>query len=222
MMPLSFAGDVREVLVLGAHCDDVEIGCGGTLAALAAARPDVRLRIVVFSGNEVRAPETRAAIARLLPAGTDSNVEIHEFRDGFFPTEWPQIKERFEDLKRRCRPDLVLTHYERDAHQDHRTVCELTWNTFRDHAILEYEIPKYDGDLGRPALYVPLPADTARHKIETLLASFPSQAGKRWFTEDLFGALMRLRGVECASPTGYAEGFHLRKGTLVFDPGLPV
>jgi LmbE family N-acetylglucosaminyl deacetylase len=211
MMPLLFPADLREVLVLGAHCDDVEIGCGGTVAALAAARPDVRLRIVVFSGDEVRAPETRAAIARLMPARADIELEIHDFRDGFFPTEWPHIKERLEDLKRRCRPDFVLTHWQHDAHQDHRVVCELTCNTFRDQAVLEYEIPKFDGDLGRPSLYMPLTVETVRHKIETLLASFPSQAGKRWFTEDLFAALMRLRGMECNSVSGFAEAFYARK-----------
>jgi LmbE family N-acetylglucosaminyl deacetylase len=213
-MPLSFGADLREVLVLGAHCDDVEIGCGGTLATLARARPEVKIRIAVFSSDAKRASETRTAVARLLPSGANVELELYEFRDGFFPMEWSSIKDRFEDLKGRCRPDVVLSHYLHDAHQDHRTICELTWNTFRNQMVLEYEIPKYDGDLGRPAAYMPLSAETARHKIATLLQSFPSQAGKRWFTEDLFAGLMRLRGMECNAPAGFAEAFHVRKVPL--------
>lgn len=211
MKPLSFGDDLREALFLGAHCDDVEIGCGGTLAALARACPRAQLRVVVFSGDEVRAAETRAAIARLVPDASRCELQILKFRDGFFPDSWPQIKEQFEALKRRCNPDVVFTHYEHDRHQDHRTVCELTWNTFRDHAVLEYEIPKYDGDLGRPALFVPLPDELVEHKTRTLLECFASQAGKRWFTADLFRALLRLRGMECNSRSGYAEAFHVRK-----------
>src|SRR5690606_13677023 len=118
-------------------CDDVEIGCGGTLAALATARPDVHITVAVFAGNAVRTPETRAAIGRLLARSAHVDVDVHDFRDGFFPTEWARIKECFEALKKRCRPDLVLTHFGHDAHQDHRTVSELTWNTFRDHLVLE-------------------------------------------------------------------------------------
>jgi LmbE family N-acetylglucosaminyl deacetylase len=211
MMPLSFAGELREVLFLGAHCDDVEIGCGGTLASLASARPDVHLRVVVFAGTEARAAETRAALARLLPAGARAEIEIGDFRDGFLPSEWPRLKERFEDLKRRCRPDIVFTHYEHDRHQDHRTVCELTWNTFRNHPVLEYEIPKFDGDLGQPSLFFPLAADVVQRKVAALLECFPSQADKSWFKEDLFRALMRVRGMECNSPSGFAEGFYARK-----------
>jgi LmbE family N-acetylglucosaminyl deacetylase len=211
MKALTFGDDLREALFLGAHCDDVEIGCGGTLAALARACPRAQLHVVVFSGDEVRAAETRAAIARLVPDAARCDLQILKFRDGFFPDSWPQIKEQFEALKRRCIPDVVFTHYEHDRHQDHRTVCELTWNTFRDHAVLEYEIPKYDGDLGRPALFVPLPDELVEHKTRTLLECFASQAGKRWFTADLFRALLRLRGMECNAPSGYAEAFHVRK-----------
>jgi LmbE family N-acetylglucosaminyl deacetylase len=211
MTPLSFTENLREVLFLGAHCDDVEIGCGGTLAALARECPQAHLRIVVFSGDEVRAPETRAAIAALLPAAARYDLEIASFRDGFFPDHWPQIKEYFEGLRRRCNPDVIFTHYEHDRHQDHRTVCELTWNTFRDHTVLEYEIPKYDGDLGRPSVYVALPAELVEHKTRALLTCFASQAGKRWFTADLFAALMRLRGMECNASSGFAEAFYARK-----------
>ena len=212
---LTFAAprEVQEVLVLGAHCDDVEIGCGGTLAALARARPDVRVNIVVFGGSEARTPETRAALAALAP---DASVEVHTFRDGFFPVEWSSIKERFESLKGRVNPDLILTHYEQDRHQDHRTICELTWNTFRNHVVLEYEIPKYDGDLGRPNVFAPLAHEIVRLKIDTLLECFPSQRTKRWFTDDLFASLMRLRGMECNSPSGFAEGFYSRKLSIGF------
>lgn len=211
MMALPLSTNVREVLFLGAHCDDIEIGCGATLAALARACPQVHLNIVIFSGDAVRAAETRAAIAQLLPQGMDCRLDIHGFRDGFFPVEWPQIKERFEELKSRCNPDIVFTHHEHDRHQDHRAICELTWNTFRNHVLLEYEIPKYDGDMGRPNFFVPVSAELVQHKTSTLLGCFPSQAGKRWFTADLFSGLMRLRGMECNSPSGYAEAFHARK-----------
>jgi LmbE family N-acetylglucosaminyl deacetylase len=211
MMTLPLSGDLREVLVLGAHCDDVEIGCGGTLLALARACPQVRLHIALFSGDDARAAESRAAVQRLLPPDVQHEIEIHAFRDGFFPAEQAGIKERFEELKGRCNPDIVFTHFGRDAHQDHRVVSELTWNTFRNNLVLEYEIPKYDGDLGRPNFYAPLAADVTQHKIDTLLECFPSQAGKRWFTGDLFAALMRLRGMECNAPSGFAEAFHARK-----------
>jgi LmbE family N-acetylglucosaminyl deacetylase len=212
MLSLSLGDEnLREVLFLGAHCDDVEIGCGGTLAALGRARPDVQLHVVMFSSDSTRAAESRAALARLLPADAKCRVEMHEFRDGFMPMQWAAIKERFEELKRRCRPDLIFTHHEHDRHQDHRAVCELTWNTFRDHTVLEYEIPKYDGDLGRPGVFVPLTRETVQHKIDTLLQSFASQAGKRWFSADLFSGLMRLRGMECNAESGFAEAFYARK-----------
>jgi LmbE family N-acetylglucosaminyl deacetylase len=170
--------------------------------------------VVLFSGDATRAAESRAAIARLLPTAANCSVEIHEFRDGFFPVEWSRIKERFEDLKARSRPDLVFTHYEQDRHQDHRAICELTWNTFRNHVVLEYEIPKYDGDLGRPGVYAPLSNEIVQHKIDTLLQSFPSQAGKRWFSSELFSGLMRVRGMECNAESGFAEAFYARKLAL--------
>lgn len=210
MMTLPLGSEVREVLCLGAHCDDIEIGCGATLALLARSRPEVRLHVVVFSGEGGRAAETRAAFARLLPA-CQVQLELHEFRDGFFPVRREEIKERFEQLKARCRPDLIFTHHEHDRHQDHRIICELTWNTFRDQLLLEYEIPKWDGDLGRPSFYVPLPREVVTHKADTLLECFASQAGKRWFTRDLFEALMRLRGMECNAESGFAEAFYARK-----------
>jgi LmbE family N-acetylglucosaminyl deacetylase len=202
---------LREVLFLGAHCDDVEIGCGGTLVDLGRKHPGVRVNIVVFSGDAARTAETRAAIGRLLPGGVDCRLEFHDFRDGHLPAQWAQLKECMESVKGRCAPDLVFTHHECDRHQDHRAVSELTWNTFRDHTILEYEIPKYDGDFGRPGLYVPLSGEIVQHKVDALLASFASQKGKRWFTDDLFRSVMRLRGMECNAESGFAEAFHARK-----------
>jgi LmbE family N-acetylglucosaminyl deacetylase len=213
MKNLLLGDGVKTVLFLGAHCDDVEIGCGGTLALLGRSRPDVRIHVAVFSGETARAAETRKAIRQLLPAASNAEIHLHEFRDGFFPAAWPQVKESFEALKRVCQPDVIFTHYENDKHQDHRIVCELTWNTFRNHMILEYEIPKWDGDIGRPSLYMPLPKDVVDHKVETLLDCFASQAGKRWFTADLFSGLMRIRGMESNAESGFAEAFFVRKLT---------
>jgi LmbE family N-acetylglucosaminyl deacetylase len=211
MISLSLGANVREALFLGAHCDDIEIGCGGTLAALALACPQVKLHAVVFSGNDVRQAETRAAFARLLPAGFRYELEFHRFQDGFFPEEWRAIKESMEALRKRVNPDVVFTHYEKDRHQDHRAICELTWNTFRNQLVLEYEIPKWDGDLGQPGFYVPLAPQIVELKTNALLESFPSQAGKRWFTRDLFASLMRIRGMECNAGSGFAEAFYARK-----------
>jgi LmbE family N-acetylglucosaminyl deacetylase len=211
MMGLPLPRDTGEFLFLGAHCDDVEIGCGGTLATLTRAFPQAQFRVVILSGEARRAAETRAAIAMLAAPGCNIEVEIQEFRDGFFPAAWPQIKESFENLKRRCRPDLIFTHQRDDAHQDHRIVCEFTWNTFRDQLVLEYEIPKWDGDMGRPGFFVPLAREVVDRKTATLLECFPSQAGKRWFTRDLFEALMRIRGMECNAESGFAEAFYARK-----------
>lgn len=218
MLPLLTAS-VREVLCLGAHCDDVEIGCGGTLAALRAARPDVQIRVVIFSSDAMRRGETERAAARLAGAGGPLEVRCLAFRDGYFPDEWGAIKESFAEVRGAGEPDLVLTHWEGDRHQDHRVISELTWSTFRDHAILEYEIPKYDGDLGRPGVYVPLPRETVDRKTRALLECFSSQATKPWFTADTFRGLMRLRGLECRSDSGYAEAFHTRKLLIDFGGG---
>lgn len=214
MLP-SLSASVREVLCLGAHCDDVEIGCGGTLALLRSARPDVRIKVVVFASDPARRRETESALARLAGGGP-LEVRCLGIRDGYFPADWGSIKEFFAQIGADSRPDLILTHWEGDRHQDHRLVCELTWTTFRDHLILEYEIPKYDGDLGRPGLYVPLPRETVERKTGALLECFPSQTAKPWFTEDTFLGLMRLRGLECRSASGYAEAFHTRKVLVDF------
>lgn len=203
-------GGLLKVLCLGAHCDDIEIGCGGTLAALARSGRPMRVDWVVFSSDGVREAESRCA-ARALLGPVESTFRIMQFRDGFFPYAGEAIKDCFESLKRELQPDLILTHYGGDRHQDHRLICELTWNTFRRHLILEYEIPKYDGDLGSPNVFVPLPLSVCRHKWAVLMDSFASQAGHQWFTKETFQALMRLRGVECNAPEGYAEAFYGRK-----------
>ena len=199
------------ILCLGAHCDDIEIGCGGTLIELRERHPQLKFIWVVFSGDSVREHETRTAAGALLGASTNLTVEVHHFRGSFFPYCGAEIKDAFEALRSRVEPDLLLTHYLADRHQDHRIISELTWNTFRGHAILEYEIPKYDGDLAQPGMYCPLSPGTVDLKIETLLQCFPSQRGRQWFDAELFRGHLRLRGVECNSPTRHAEAFHARK-----------
>lgn len=202
-----------RVLCLGAHCDDIEIGCGATLLRLAATyRLDVDW--LVLSSNPERAEEARASAALFLKAARSQHVQIESLRDGFLPAQWAAAKEAIEALKRRPAPDLVFTHERDDRHQDHRIVSELAWNTFRDHLILEYEIPKYDGGLGQPNLYVPVARAMAERKARHLLAAYASQRGKRWFSSDTFLALMRVRGVECNARAGFAEAFHARKLVL--------
>src|SRR6185437_4023019 len=195
------------VLCLGAHCDDIEIGCGGTLIELHRRHSALRFIWVVFSGDPIREAETQAAAAALL-AGATCSVEVHRFRGSYFPYVGAEIKDAFEALRSRVSPDLVMTHHIHDRHQDHRTVGELTWNTFRSHAILEYEIPKYEGDLGQPQVYCPLSSASVELKVSTLMRCFPSQHGRQWFDAELFRGHLRLRGVECNSPSRHAEAFH--------------
>jgi LmbE family N-acetylglucosaminyl deacetylase len=205
-------GAVR-ILCVGAHSDDLEIGCGGTVLALAAAR-SVDVHWVVLSGDREREREARASACLFLQGAAQRAVVTRQFRDGFFPYVGAELKEFFEELKHTVSPDVIFTHYRGDRHQDHRVVSELTWNTFRDHLILEYEIPKYDGDLGAPNCYVPLDEATTRVKTGYLLSTFKSQRAKHWFTEDTFRGLMRLRGIECAAPHGHAEAFYAHKLVL--------
>jgi LmbE family N-acetylglucosaminyl deacetylase len=204
-----------RILCLGAHSDDIEIGCGGTLLHLleGLGRP-VEIDCVVFSGTPVRAREARASARGLARGARSLRVATKRFRDGFFPSQTTRIKEEFERLKRRPSPDIVFCPWRGDAHQDHRLLSELAGNTFRDHLILEYEIPKYDGDLGSPNLYVPLAEKTARLKVEHLMAAFPSQAGNQWFDREAFWSILRLRGIESNSPSRFAEGFYCRKAAL--------
>jgi LmbE family N-acetylglucosaminyl deacetylase len=200
-----------HVLCLGAHSDDIEIGCGGTMLSLLEASSDLTVTWVVFGAQGVRVEEARRSAERFLAAAAKREIMIHGFRDGFFPYTGAEIKDAFEALKARVSPDLIFTHYRHDLHQDHRLIAELTWNTFRDHLVLEYEIPKYDGDLGLPNVFVPLDEAHCRRKIDTLLTCFASQRDKRWFSEDLFRSLLRLRGMECNAPSAYAEAFYGRK-----------
>jgi len=212
------AGEELNVLCLGAHCDDIEIGCGGTLLHFKAAFPRMRFHWVVFSAGAPRAQEATAA-AELFTAGCDRKVVLKEYRDGFLPYIGGEVKDFFEQMKAQVNPDLIFTHWGGDAHQDHRIISELTWNTFRNHLILEYEIPKYDGDVGRPSVFVPLDTPHFETKVEYLFQAFTSQHGKRWFDRQTFLGLMRIRGMESNSPSGYAEAFYARK--LILHPGVP-
>ncbi len=201
---------VSTVLCLGAHADDIEIGCGGTVLKLAAANPRLNVHWVVLSAEGRRADEARTSAERFLDGVGERDVEVQAFRERYFPY-LPELKEFFDGLKTRVAPDLILTHHGADAHQDHRVVADMTWSTFRDHLILEYEIPKYDGDLSRPNVFVGLDQQAARRKAEAILQGFPSQRDRYWFTEETFLALLRLRGIEARAPGGYAEAFNARK-----------
>jgi LmbE family N-acetylglucosaminyl deacetylase len=217
MLRLSFLrpgpGPLR-VLVLGAHADDIEIGCGGTLLRLCEEHPDLDVTWVVFCATPERATEARASAEAFLSGAARKEVVVKAHRDGYLPYSGAQVKDDFEALKSRTAPDVVLTHHRDDRHQDHRLVSDLTWNTWRDHVILEYEIPKYDGDFGTPNLFAPLSRAALDHKVGLILRSFPSQARKPWFDADLFRAVARIRGMECAAPEGLAEAFYCRKATF--------
>jgi LmbE family N-acetylglucosaminyl deacetylase len=202
------------VLCLGCHSDDIEIGCGGTILRLIEEQQTCRFCWVVFSAIGARKTEARRAAKRFVGSERLERVLLNKFRDGFMPFVAADIKVAFEKLKKTISPDIIFTHNREDAHQDHRLVSELTWNTFRNHLILEYEIPKYDGDFGRPNCFVPLEPAHYKNKVQFLLDAFESQRSKRWFQKETFLALMRLRGMECNSPSGYAEAFYARKIVL--------
>jgi len=202
--------NLKKVLCVGAHSDDIEIGCGATLLRLIREQPGLEILWVVLSGEGPRAAEARASARAFLKGALKSQVVVQNFRGSFFPFQGEAIKEFFETLKP-FQPDVVFTHYRDDRHQDHRVLSDLAWNTFRSHLILEYEIPKYDGDLGQPNCFVPVTEAALRKKAALLLKHFPTQAGRHWFSEDLFMALPRLRGMECDSPTRFAEAFYARK-----------
>lgn len=214
-IPLSTEkGKILTVLCLGAHSDDIEIGCGGTILRLLQSFPSARFHWIVFSSNRVRRKEALRSADLFLKGAKSRQIAVRTYRDGFFPYQGAKIKEEFERLKKRFIPDLIFTHYRHDLHQDHRLLNELTWNTFRNHLILEYEIPKYDGDLGSPNVFVPLEESVCRQKAELLDHAFQTQRTKHWFSEGTFFALMRLRGVETNSPTRFAEAFYGRKINL--------
>jgi len=200
-----------QILCLGCHSDDIEIGCGGTILRLAGEYPSSVFHWVVFSAIGVREAEAQQAAARFVDPSRLKGPLLKAFPDGFMPFVGAEVKRVFEELKQTISPDLIFTHYRKDAHQDHRLIAELTWNTFRNHLILEYEIPKYDGDMGQSGVFVPLPAELCEKKVGLILDTFRSQQGKRWFQRDTFFSLMRLRGMECNAPSGYAEAFYGRK-----------
>jgi LmbE family N-acetylglucosaminyl deacetylase len=203
-----------RVLAIGAHPDDIEIGCAGTILKLIEQGAVSEVCWVVLSGDGERAEEARRSADALLDGVPRSEVVVRDFPDGFFPYAGQRIKDFFEQLKVELSPDVVLTHQRADLHQDHRLCCELAWNSFRDHLILEYEVPKYDGDMSAPNAFVPLSEGLSRRKIDHLMSHFGSQRSKRWFQEDLFSSLLRLRGMECNSPSSYAEAFFCRKAVL--------
>jgi LmbE family N-acetylglucosaminyl deacetylase len=213
MLTLTSSQRVETILCLGAHGDDIEIGCGGTLLKLLAQWNGVAVHWVVFSSTPERVSEVEDS-ARCFVGDKMARVVVESFRDGYFPHYGAEIKDRFEALKHDITPDLILTHRRADAHQDHRLIGELTQQTFRDHAILEYEIPKFDGDLETPNLYVELSGEVVDRKIRHLLDVFATQRSRHWFTDETFRSMLRLRGIECRARDGYAEGFHCRKLVL--------
>lgn len=211
MLSLSAAEPVRRILAIGCHSDDIEIGCGGTLLTLARANQEAEIDWFVLAAPGERGEEARASAEAFTAGFAAARVEVHPFRDGFLPYVGGEVKEVFEDLKARVDPQIVFTHTGYDFHQDHRLASELTWNTFRSHLILEYEVPKYDGDLGRPNVFVPLTQAIVDEKLALLEEHFASQRGKHWFDRETFLALMRLRGLESVAPERFAEAFTARK-----------
>ena len=217
MIRLQFETDNEgglDILCLGAHCDDIEIGCGGALLKLLEAYPVRHLKWVVFASDARRKQEAIRSAEAFLEGVESREITVLEYRDAHLPYFAEEIKAHFEAIKKGFSPNLVFTHYREDRHQDHRLLSDLAWNTFRNHLILEYEIPKYDGDLGIPNCFVHLTEEQARRKVELLLNCFASQREKHWFDRETFLALLRIRGMESASPTRYAEAFHLRKMVL--------
>jgi LmbE family N-acetylglucosaminyl deacetylase len=211
---LARRGEQLSVLCLGAHSDDIEIGAGGTILTLIASGAKLDVHWCVLSGGGQRSAEARASAEAFLEGSNSSQVEIADFEDSYFPVHSRSIKHWLIDVRSRVNPDLVLTHARFDAHQDHREVNQLTWNVFRDHLVLEYEIPKWDGDLGQPNAYVPLTADVLERKVELLHQHFGTQRSKDWFDRDTFAGLARLRGMECRAPEHFAEAFTVRKAKL--------
>ncbi len=206
-------GAALRILCLGAHSDDIELGCGGAILTLLASHPGSVVRWVVFSGDDTRAAEARASASDFLASAGERDVRTLDFRESFFPYDGAPIKSAVESLKDFA-PDLIFTHRGEDRHQDHRLIAELTWNSFRDHLILEYEIPKYDADLRSPQVFVPLEASVCREKCRLIRKHFASQSTRTWFDEEIFLGLMRIRGMECRSSSGYAEAFDARKLVL--------
>lgn len=217
MLPLNIsqAGAANlKILCLGAHSDDIEIGCGGTILRLLEKYKNAEVRWVVFGGNPIRNKEARQSANGFLKKAKCRDIRLKQFPDGFFPFRGEEIKKYFEQLKKGFSPQIIFTHYRDDRHQDHRMISDLTWNSFRDHLILEYEIPKYDGDLGAPNLFVELEEKVCRQKIKLIVESFKTQGDKPWFSEQTFFSMLTLRGMESRSPTRLAEAFYCRKVVL--------
>lgn len=203
-----------KLLCLGAHCDDIEIGCGGTILKILEEYEISQVIWIVFTSTETRKEEAFTSATNFLETVENSEIKILEFQDGYLPSVWSKVKDEFEKLKERIAPDIIFTHFRDDLHQDHRIVNELTWNTFRNHLIVEYEIPKYDGDMGNPNMFVPLHQEQVSKKKEILLNSFKSQLNKQWLDDSLLTSILRIRGVECAAKSRYAEAFYCRKITF--------
>jgi len=214
LVPEAPARRPLRLLCIGAHSDDLEIGCGGTVMTWLASMRAVEVTWVVLSAEGPRASEARRSARALLARAVAHKVVIAAFRDGYLPAQYADVKNFFEERKKEINPDVVLTHWLQDRHQDHRLAAELTWNTWRNHLVLEYEIPKYEGDLAPPNAYVPIPETLARRKVAHLKRHFSTQRRKDWFVADNFLGLMRLRGMESRSPSGFAEAFHARKLVL--------
>jgi len=203
-----------DLLCLGAHCDDIEIGCGGTILKLIEEYKINQVKWIVFSSNKTRKEEALVSARQFLTSLKSVDIQILDFKDGYLPAVWSRVKDEFEKLKKDFNPDIIFTHYRNDLHQDHRVINELTWNTYRNHLIFEYEIPKYDGDWGNPNLFVPLDEREVNRKQEIILNSFTSQLGKQWLDETLLTSVVRLRGIECASKSNFAEALYCRKMTI--------
>ena len=213
-LKLDNSGKPLTILVLGAHCDDIEIGCGGTMLTVIKNNPHVNVFWIVFTSTEKRKMEATKSANLYCENIAAFDLKVLDFKDGFLPYHGEEVKNTFESLKREVEPDLIFTHYRYDLHQDHRLVSELTWNTFRNHLILEYEIPKWDGDIGTPDMFVHLDQAAALKKIQYLQQIYNSQKNKAWFTDDLFWSLMRIRGLESNSPSTIAEAFYSRKSVV--------
>jgi len=213
--------EALDVLCIGAHCDDIEIGCGGSILSMLNQNPNINLHWHIFTSSPDRKQEALAG-ARLFGAKAKSlSVNILDFPDGYLPYEGREVKQAMEAIKQSCSPDLIFTHYRHDLHQDHRKIAELTWNTFRNHLIMEYEIPKWDGDMGQPNTFIEIDKIIAEEKIRFLQEAYNSQQKKRWFTDDLFYSMMRIRGMECNSGSQLAEAFYMNKTVLSFTTPKP-
>jgi len=203
-----------KILCVGAHSDDIEIGCGGTILRTLSEHHSVEVLWVVFSAGGARKKEAITSAGKFLADAKKKTIIVNNYKMSYFPYSGEKIKNYFETLKKKISPDIIFTHYRQDLHQDHQLISDLTWNTFRDHLILEYEIPKYDGDIGCPNFFVPISSSICRQKIDFIIGCFRSQSLKQWFSRETFQSMLRLRGIESNAPDKYAEAFYCRKIVL--------